>query len=286
MENRILRDKIQARSNLIREPTSAEVSCYGWKPKTIRLQDSLGVALLAIGIGGVILIFLNMKDRLGQLEAEVQNLLRVQRIISESLKAERPVGILNNLGTLYLEAGRYTEAQLTYERALNIAAKSKAEQAAVYNNLSTLLLHRGNLTEALRYSVDALELARKQGSILEEAKALQNMGFFYLASAEPEKAEAYFQRTLDLQRELLGAGHPAIVDSLVGLADAKARSGKYHEAEALYRQALEIAEDRELSNQQLVRVLGKLVEVLEKMGRMDEARVYQERAIGIWKGAN
>ncbi len=57
-------------------------------------------------------------------------------------------------------------------------------------------------------------------------------------------AESYLKEALELRRELLGAGHPSVAISLLGLGQVLIRQGRPEKAETLLREGLAIREQK------------------------------------------
>lgn len=90
----------------------------------------------------------------------------------------------NNLGFNQLLQGRTDEALRTLSAAANLDPKNPR----ILNNLATAHLFSGN-------EAQALQLFRR---VLGEAEAYNNIGFLYLSQKQWEKAEAAFNRALEL----------------------------------------------------------------------------------------
>jgi tetratricopeptide (TPR) repeat protein len=109
-------------------------------------------------------------------------------------------------------------------------------------NQAILARHRGRLDEAKTTAQDVL---RDQTQAFDPrhpgtALALQVLAQVELAARDAAAAADHFERAIDNRQSLLGADHPAIVESLVGLGDAAVLLGDTAKAQNAYRRAAAI----------------------------------------------
>jgi len=109
-------------------------------------------------------------------------------------------------------------------------------------NQAILARHRGRLDEA---KATALEVLRDQTQTFGPrhpgtALALQVLAQVELAAKDAAAATDHFERAIDNRQSLIGADHPAIVESLVGLGDAAVLLGDTAKAQNAYRRAAAI----------------------------------------------
>jgi tetratricopeptide (TPR) repeat protein len=109
-------------------------------------------------------------------------------------------------------------------------------------NQAILARHRGRLDEAKTTAQDVLRDQtqtfgpRHPGTAL----ALQVLAQVELAARDAAAAAEHFERAIDNRQSLIGADHPAIVESLVGLGDAAVLLGDTAKAQNAYRRAAAI----------------------------------------------
>jgi tetratricopeptide (TPR) repeat protein len=108
-----------------------------------------------------------------------------------------------NLAAVYSSQGKYPQAEVLYDQALEIQRRVLPEHQDTLSNMNGL------------------------------ATAYASQGKY-------PQAEALYNQTLEIQRRVLGPEHPSTLSSMNGLANAYRLQGKYPQAEALYNQALEI----------------------------------------------
>jgi len=109
-------------------------------------------------------------------------------------------------------------------------------------NQAILARHRGRLDEAKTTAQDVLRDQtqtfgpRHPGTAL----ALQVLAQVELAARDAAAAADHFERAIDNRQSVVGADHPAIVESLVGLGDAAVLLGDTAKAQNAFRRAAAI----------------------------------------------
>ncbi len=165
---------------------------------------------------------------------------------------------LNNLGGLYKLQGRWTEAELLFDRALAIRRELFGERPN--HDLAT---------------------------------SLNNLGLLYTYQERWEEAEPLLYMALTINEELFGdslrdgkAERPndTLAAILHNLALTYARQGRWAEAESIYDRALVISEKLfgERPNNYLVANLTNLAQLYESQGRWTEAEPLYDRAQAIY----
>src|SRR5579872_3864751 len=99
-------------------------------------------------------------------------------------------------------------------------------------------------------------------------------------SATPGEAETLLRRTAALQEKALGAGDPALGNTLADIADILAANGRAAEAEPLASRALAITEKAlGPDDPEVARRLIKLANVTAGAGRFKDAEALFRRAL-------
>ncbi len=137
----------------------------------------------------------------------------------------------------------------------------------------------------VRAIIDAgeAELATLEGQPLDQAALLDVMGEVAIALNVFDDAIRFYNQSLTLKRTQYGAAHPALVESLHGLAQAVLNeTSNYAEAEAYIRQALALVaatrEDNRLEERDLYNTLGY---VLTVQGQHNDAAQAYRRALQL-----
>ena len=127
------------------------------------------------------------------------------RALNEAEKEHDEVGVAQsslNLGNLYRDTGRYREAVRCMMRALEIVSARpgfERYQAMALNNIGATYYEEHELDLAINYHTQALDVKEKaHAPDFEIANSLNNLALDYQTKDNPEKALAYYGRTLKL----------------------------------------------------------------------------------------
>ncbi|KAE9372964.1 HET-domain-containing protein [Stipitochalara longipes BDJ] len=153
----------------------------------------------------------------------------------------------HNLGNLYADQGKLTEAEQMYERALRGREKALGAEHTLtldtVNNLSLLYADQGKLAEAEQMYERALRgyeqaLGAEHTSTLDiqalgaehtsTLDIVNNLGDLYADQGKLAEAEQIYERALRGYEQALGAEHTSTLDT-----------GKLAEAEQMYERALQ-----------------------------------------------
>jgi CHAT domain-containing protein/Tfp pilus assembly protein PilF len=185
-------------------------------------------------------------------------------------------------------AGKYGEAQLPAERALEIRERilgpEHPDVAVTINQLSVLHAQKGEYAKAEPLIQRAMDIRVKffgpeHPSV---AASLNNLGLHYNDLNEYEKAEPLFTRALNTWEKSLGPDHPNIAVALHNLALLYGDRGDYKQAESYFQRTLAIwekalgPEDRNVAL-----VLSNLAGDYFKRGDYDKAEEMYQRALAI-----
>jgi len=128
----------------------------------------------------------------------------------------------NNLGTIFLEAGRRAEAMAHFEKAVEL----KPDYADAHNNLGFTLLQEGRPQEARAHLERALQLAPYL------AHAYYNMGTVLVQTGRAPEAIPFYQEALRFKPDFFSAHND--------LAVTLAQVGRMEEAVVHYQEALHL----------------------------------------------
>jgi tetratricopeptide (TPR) repeat protein len=132
-------------------------------------------------------------------------------------------------------------------------------------------LFRSAVQEAERTNPESVELAI----------CLMGLAQLYGSQWQYDKCEHNFKRALSILQTVLPKDDPAVVRCLKEIALMYQVQSKYTEAEAYYRQVLEILAAEPEPRHELSEVVAALVEIFKDQGRFNEAEVAQRRLIEI-----
>lgn len=230
-------------------------------------SDTLG------NIGGVNLLLGRYKDALTYYQRAL--------VIIEALQSKPSMSLVHgNLALCYLGMGKVETALGHFELALELAIETgmRKEEALWLRGKGNALIRKGQYDLGLenhRAALATYEEINARGVLLD---ALHDMGRLHLILGDPVSAEKYFQRGMQMARELGLA--QAITVNLLALGDLQFRREHFEEADALYQQALRRATDAGELNYQTDSLL-QLSLVHREQERFDEAGAEARQALAI-----
>lgn len=196
--------------------------------------------------------------------------------------------VLNDLGMVLVEEGRYAEAEPLYERALAIREKELGTQdpevAAVLNNLAVLFSAQGRYARAEGLYKRALAIAEKTlaPEDLRVATLLNNLAEFYYEQGRYIEAEPLFKRALTITEKVLGPRCPYVAMLLNNMAELRRAQGYYTEGELLCKRALTLDEQVFGPNHPNVATdLNTLALIYKEEGKNADAEPLYKRALAI-----
>jgi len=125
-------------------------------------------------------------------------------ISGDSTVKMRSAPILNNIGIIYEEAGKFDSAIHFYDKGLKLTEQlhDSLNMANTLNNFGTLYRDKGNADLALKYYMQAMDIRIKINDKFGMARSYLNIGTFYLETRKDfAQAEAYLNRGLELGTE-------------------------------------------------------------------------------------
>jgi CHAT domain-containing protein/tetratricopeptide (TPR) repeat protein len=196
--------------------------------------------------------------------------------------------VLNDLGNLYLDAGRLPDAEATMRRSLAITRARNGEAhpnvAGSMGNLATVLEHEGRHAEAEKLYQQTLQAYERiyGPNHATTAIGLNNLANVYSAQGRNEAAAGLQERVLAIYEKAFGAESPDVGRALNNLANSYADMGRNAQALDLYRRSLAVMERKfgEGSGPTAL-AAGSLGQALADAGQTDEARSYLVRCLDI-----
>lgn len=197
---------------------------------------------------------------------------------------------MSNLAILYMDQGRYEEAEKLFNDTLRISKHltgiNNPQTLSIMNNLALLYWKQGRYDEAEMLYLQTLE-NRKQ--ILGDKHpdtliTMNNLALLYTKQGRYEKAEPLYLQTLEIEKRELGQEHPETLSSINNLANLYSDQGRYDEAESLYLQTLNIRK-RILGNvhPDTLSSMNNLANLYSDLGRYNEAESLYLQSLEIKK---
>ncbi|WP_086732566.1 AfsR/SARP family transcriptional regulator [Streptomyces glaucescens] len=176
--------------------------------------------------------------------------------------------------------GRYHECRAAVEKVLPLV--DQATDRRMVSELRTCMgiAHglQGHYEEARRWLGDALEISRRTGDVVEQARALGSLGIFANAAGEPAEAAALLSASADLAR---GADDDWLtVMYLANVGAVHHQTGRLEKAQECYEASVGIAE-RIGRPRILSKTLFRLGTLRLDRGRYAEAADALGRAAGL-----
>ncbi len=148
---------------------------------------------------------------------------------------------------LRTEQARYDEAERLAREALEVLRQRRPaghpEVLRALLALAHVLEERGRYDEAIPLLEQADAASRATAEVsAERLEILNGLANNHFYAGRYERAEALSRAGGAVARQLYGARHPAVAESLVNLGAIRHQQGRYADAETFYREALSITE--------------------------------------------
>lgn len=184
----------------------------------------------------------------------------------------------NNVALLYLQLGRFGDAESLLKRVL----EKDPERLTAANNLAGLFEEQGRYREAEPLALQALEgrtrtLGPDHTATLSSAG---NLGTIYKAQGRYAEAERLYRQVLEGRTRMLGRDHPDTLFTMNSLGDLYWRQSRHDEAAPLFKRALEgLTRVLGPHHTETLRVANNLANLYHSLGRYDEAESLYARAL-------
>ncbi|MEL6331387.1 MAG: tetratricopeptide repeat protein [Cyanobacteria bacterium J06626_26] len=188
--------------------------------------------------------------------------------------------ILNNIGGVYAEQGRYQDSLNLRNRALEIVRKlnDPAAEAQLINNIGNIHQEQGNYTQALASFQAALAIEDAIDARSGMATSLNNIAIVYDSQGEYTLALDYYQRALQLVTDI--GLKPLEPTTLGNIGTVYQAQGDYGKADQYLQQALGLAQELMFLPTQATQLLN-LSNLVSYQGKYSEALDYANQALEI-----
>jgi serine/threonine protein kinase/tetratricopeptide (TPR) repeat protein len=162
---------------------------------------------------------------------------------------EEPIllaGTLHNLGFLYVQQGRYAEAEEFYGRAIEVQSAATGEDSdealESKSGLAVALREQDRMEEAEAIFLDVLERQRRTigDEHINTTVTMSNLANLYQTIGRFEESEALNRAILDTRTKQWGENDPRTLSTLGNLANVVASDGRMAEAGELMQRVLEM----------------------------------------------
>jgi uncharacterized protein YegL/tetratricopeptide (TPR) repeat protein len=217
-------------------------------------NDHRDRAALLSNLGGALRARFERTGDLSDLEQAIVSTR--QALAATGAEDSQYPAILNNLGAMLSETGRYQEALEAAREAVDIRRVLAAQNPGIYlpdmamslNNLGTMLSETGRYQEALEAAREAVDIrrvlaAQNPGIYLPDmASALSNLSNRLSEIGRYQEALEAAREAVDIRRELAAQNPdfygPSLAGSLANLAGIHLSLGDIGQSVSLYEQAL------------------------------------------------
>ena len=172
--------------------------------------------------------------------------LETHNTLPSSIRTKDVAQTQTNIGATLSSLGRYDEALVAFQRALELYQQSGDESSigVLLNNIGSVYKNMGRFEDAVEAYQRSLEISNKlYGSDHPDtAITINNLGSVYAAMGDYDRSLALFQQSLSVYEKILGPEHPQTATSLNNLASMYQSMGNMEQALPLYQRALSINE--------------------------------------------
>ncbi len=185
-------------------------------------------------------------------------------------------------------AGKYNEAQLLIEKAIEIRKKELGLEnsftASALTQLARIIDALGKYDEAEKINQQVLTI-REQFLGAEHPDVAYTLNYLatnYNHKEDYPNAILFHQRALEIREKAFGQGHPIVAVSLINLGVIYDALGDKSKAEELYQHALKIQEQTVGSeNTNAAVVLNNIGKIHDDLGEYKTAEPFLQRAVTI-----
>ena len=169
------------------------------------------------------------EQELKEIKKNRENEDRITSLVARILNfdSKNKVALLN-LGTYYLETGRYQMAKIIFTRAL----KHYPENSSIHNNMGLILLKKGEVESAATSFKKSLKYERNNFF------AAGNLGALYIQGYNYRSALDYLGLAYSGVKEELSVTHPQVVKTGNNYAVALSWSGNFKKADRVFKELI------------------------------------------------
>lgn len=189
---------------------------------------------------------------------------------------------LHNLGTVYLNQGRWEKAIDCYQESLKIYRQRKDCQgeAQSLNNLGGVYKNQGRWEDAISCYQESLKICRQLGDRHGTAPSLMNLGIVYKNQGKWEEAIDCYQKSLEICRQF-GDRHGA-AQILMALGTVYNDQSKWEQSIACYQASLETK--NQLGDRHgVAQIINNLGLVYRNQSKWEEAISLHQKSLGTFR---
>ncbi|AAB89285.1 tetratricopeptide repeat protein [Archaeoglobus fulgidus] len=189
------------------------------------------------------------QDKQSLVSCVVSSVNAIKLTIELGMKSITPV-LMRNAARALILMDMKENAERMYTEAEKICEENRDEEmlAAIENDLATLYYDMGKYNEAKVKAEEALEIRRKIGTKEELAESLATASEIYVKLGDFDEAEECYREAEKLYRELVEEAESFKLNLAILLSNYamfRKKLGRYQEAEKMFKEALEIFQNLE-----------------------------------------
>jgi CHAT domain-containing protein/Tfp pilus assembly protein PilF len=231
---------------------------------------------------------LNVKGQFKEAEQLAQQALDLSQKMGDK---KRIMVAQMYLASAYAYEGRQLDALEIFQRTADLAREigNRKGLSRALNNIAGVLANLGRLEESISYMYQCMDVARELGDQPMQYTVLTNIGRLYLATGDPDKAEAPLQESLRIGRDLK---HSDLVSnpSKVATETSLMLLGGMEVAREHFQVALkyldQVRESHPDSAQSQIELLNTLAVAYQRLGQYEKAAEVLQEAMPIAEKAN
>lgn len=223
----------------------------------------------------------------GRYAEAIATLEQVAALMQAKRTLNSPAGavLLNNLGELHYQLGRYAEAIPYYERAISFANASTpvVELAVTYRNLGIVYQLTGRIADAVSAYKNSVELLKKApNERVQIASTINNLATLFQDLKRYQDAERLLQQALSIYKASFGEKHLYVASAYNNLGMLYEQAGDLVRAEQMMQLANTIlAEVFTPDHPRRVSVLRNLGDLYRSKKDWPKAVAFYREALGI-----
>ncbi|HRJ71172.1 MAG TPA: tetratricopeptide repeat protein [Terrimicrobiaceae bacterium] len=189
-------------------------------------------------------------------------------------------------GDVSQAAGRYADAVANFQEALekSLALGVPASSARLAAKLAFLHDHLRDPDKARAYFEQSLSLYEQGQDHSQHAMLLNQLGALCKREGDFPAAEAYYQRAMEVARNLHGETHPEVATAVNNLGVVSMELHDFVRAENLHMEALALREKcYGAMHPEVAQSMANLAAVYHAAHEFDKARAFYSGALKIYK---
>lgn len=166
---------------------------------------------------------------------------RIENDLSD--QPEMQAELMGILAEIYRKLDRYDRSSTLFERAIELQRELKQplQLAIVLNGLAGVRLEEGDFEDSERLYLEALALRRRHAPRSEdELNTTANLGNLYRMQKQLVEADSFLTMAAEMQREIGIEDRSVFAITLDRIASLRRTMGRFSEAEAISREALDL----------------------------------------------